>query len=280
MDFLAFVTILIVSFLVFFLVNLSLRRPDKEFASIMTLLVVSIIGLFMHGFGVKIRPADLIIVSVSVFTLYLFFPIGKGKRGSDGVVKRLISDFNSKKRMVEALERVDLEEYFFLKLEYEKGNVKNKEFQKRYKNFYNMNPFGFTEEFYSKYFDMMLSGETDLRKILNKLAQIEDAKGKKTVQLAFATKLLHTVDSEMPLYNSTVAETFGFQIKNGTLDQKINHSIEIYEKLKRFYFELLGERVINEIIEEFRERKNLKEGVLSNVKIVDILIKINKNESE
>lgn len=254
-------------------------KPEKEFTSIMTLLTLAIVGLIIYNFEVQIRPVDLIYCAVAIFAVYLFYP-NKEKKVKHPVVIDFVDGFRDKKEIISKLKEIDLEEYFFLKLEYEKGNVQNKKFQRRYKNFYNMYPFGFTEKFYNAYFKMMEEGETNLKTILNTLSKIKDKKGEKSVQLAFASKLLHMVDSEMPLYNSTVAKVFNLQIRKGTIDEKVDHSIVLYQKLQNYYQQLLQQSVIKEIIEIFRDESNLNQGVLSDAKLIDMIIKVKQNKPQ
>lgn len=279
MNFLVFITILITVFLLFMLFDHLFGKPEKEFTSIMTLLTLAIVGLIIYNFEVQIRPVDLIYCAVAIFAVYLFYP-NKEKKVKHPIVVDFVNGFRDKKEIISKLKEIDLEEYFFLKLEYEKGNVQNKKFQRRYKNFYNMYPFGFTEKFYNAYFKMMEEGETNLKTILNTLSKIKDKKGEKSVQLAFASKLLHMVDSEMPLYNSTVAKVFNLQIRKGTIDEKVDHSIVLYQKLQNYYQQLLQQSVIKEIIEIFRDESNLNQGVLSDAKLIDMIIKVKQNKPQ
>lgn len=279
MNFLVFITILITVFLLFMLFDHLFGKPEKEFTSIMTLLTLAIVGLIIYNFEVQIRPVDLIYCAVAIFAVYLFYP-NKEKKVKHPIVVDFVNGFRDKKEIISKLKEIDLEEYFFLKLEYEKDNVQNKKFQRRYKNFYNMYPFGFTEKFYNAYFKMMEEGETNLKTILNTLSKIKDKKGEKSVQLAFASKLLHMVDSEMPLYNSTVAKVFNLQIRKGTIDEKVDHSIVLYQKLQNYYQQLLQQSVIKEIIEIFRDESNLNQGVLSDAKLIDMIIKVKQNKPQ
>lgn len=245
----------------------------------MTFFVIVALGLSLLNLEVEILPTDLVFFSVSILIVYLFFSINK--RGESGELKEVkkvekLADKIYKKRK-SIFKKIDkksnLDDYFYLKVEYEKGNVKSEKFQKRYKKFYNMYVFGFTDEFYEKYFEFMDSGVTDLKKILKSLSKIKDKNGKKSVQLAFASKLIHTIDSEMPLYNSTVSNLFDLSIPKGDIEKKINSSLKIYDELKSYHGSLAGKDQIKRSIIEFRKRNDFKEGVLSDAKIIDLFIK-------
>ncbi len=266
-------------FLIFLFLRHIFKKASIEFVTLMTFFVIVALGLSLLNLEVEILPTDLVFFSVSILIVYLFFSINK--RGESGELKEVkkvekLADKIYKKRK-SIFKKIDkksnLDDYFYLKVEYEKGNVKSEKFQKRYKKFYNMYVFGFTDEFYEKYFEFMDSGVTDLKKILKSLSKIKDKNGKKSVQLAFASKLIHTIDSEMPLYNSTVSNLFDLSIPKGDIEKKINSSLKIYDELKSYHGSLAGKDQIKRSIIEFRKRNDFKEGVLSDAKIIDLFIK-------
>ncbi len=262
-----------------------MKGSSVDFITLVNFLFFLTVGLLFANLGVEILPTDLVAFSVSLLIVYIYFSIRdrSEKRGENKLkeVKKLdklgSEIYKKRKKIFKLIEhKANLDDYFYLKIEYEKGNVKNEKFRKTYKNFYNMYPFGFTDEFYEKYFDFLSEGETDIRKILNELSKIEDKNGKKSVQLAFASKLVHTVDSSMPLYNSTVADLFNLAIAKGDLERKIDSSLEIYGKLKTFHGSLAAKDSIKRAMLEFRKRNNFKEGILSDAKLIDLLIKSHK----
>ena len=245
----------------------------------MTFMTGVVVGLLLLNINIEVLPTDLIYFSVSLLAVYIFFSIEKKKRVKkprevkkiDKLTQKLYKNRNELFEVVE--KNSNLDDYFYLKVEYEKGNVRDQKFQSKYKNFYNMYVFGFTEEFFEEYFSFLDEGETDLRKILTELSKIKNKKGKKSVQLAFASKLIHTIDSEMPLYNSTVSDFFKLTIPKGKTKKKIDSSIEIYEKLKVIHGSLSARDKIQKLSTEFRERNNLKKGILSDSKLIDLFIK-------
>ena len=248
----------------------------------MTFITGVVVGLIFVNLNIEVLSTDLVYFSVSLFIVYLFFLAQKRKRIEkpqevkkiEKITKKL---YKNKSEVYEVIEESsNLEDYFYLKVEYEKGNVKNEKFQSKYKSFYNMYVFGFTEEFFNKYFDFLDQGETDLKKILTELSQIRNKNGKKSVQLAFASKLGHTIDSEMPLYNSTVSDLFKLSIPKGGVAKKINSSLEIYEKLKVIHGSLAARDKIQKMAIEFREKNNLKKGILSDSKLIDLFLRASK----
>ncbi len=275
----SFLVILSTVLLSFLLFRQFFKKLSVEFITIVVFLSLSCSGLILNYAGVEILPVDFVSFSIAMLISYLFFwykdekikPEVKTIKRLESLVDQIYK--NKGKLFILIKENSNLEEYFYLKIEYEKGNANNQEFQKRYKNFYKMHISGFTEELYKKYFELLKNGETDLRKILKELSLIKDKNGDNTVQLAFASKLIHTVDSGFPLYNSVVAKELNLISKSGSVKERIESSLSVYEELKSYYGALSSRKRIRSVANHFRERFNFKEGILSDVKILDLLIK-------
>lgn len=276
---LSFFIILLITFLLFTLIG-KLFKVELEFVSLLNFLVLVAIGLFLVLLGVDLGWVDLSFLATSTLIIYIYFLLKSSKREffkkrSKNKLDKLINKiYKNKETLFQKIKSDDhLDDYFYLKLEYEKGNVENKNFQEKYKSFYKMHLFGFTQEFYEKYFEFLKKGETDLEKVLKELSQIENENEKKTVQLAFTSKLVHTVDSTKPLYNSTVSDIFDLTVKRGSLEERIQSSLEAYKKLENQYKELLERDKMNLVIEKFRERFDFKEGILTDYKLLDLIFK-------
>ncbi len=171
----------------------------------------------------------------------------------------------------------DIERYFFIKKEFQKGNIlSNPEFQDVYKTFYVMRAAGLTPEFFEEYFKILSNGETDLKKTLNKLYEIPRRKGDKAVHFSFATKLLHTVDNGLPIYDFLVGGAFNLKVERQDKDAKINSCIEAYERLRLYYKELLNDDKIKKIILDFRKEFDCDTEKISDTKILDFIIWANE----
>jgi len=147
---------------------------------------------------------------------------------------------------------VSLKKYIFLKTRFENGQIDG-EFKSSFQNFYKLNGAGLTPRFVEHYFELLSKSDekTSLYDILQKLYRIPNYKGKKTVQFSFATKLLHTVDNDKPIYDSKVA----YVLKLGTAyslkgDAKILWCENTYKDLQNKYTELLGNEKIKKVISE------------------------------
>jgi len=169
--------------------------------------------------------------------------------------------------------RNDVERYFYIKKEFQKGDILNNlEFQRVYKKFYVMYMGGLTQKFFEEYFKILSSRETDLKKILNKLYEIPRKNKTKAVHFSFVTKLLHTINNSLPIYDSLVGRAFGLKIEGQDKDARINSCLEVYEKLNLYYKELLSNDKIKKIISDFRKKFDCDNKKISDTKILDFLI--------
>jgi len=180
---------------------------------------------------------------------------------------------NSKERIfLKIKSRIkDLERYFFIEKEYKKGNIKdNLKFQKTYRKFYVMR--FLTQRFLKEYFIILSNKETNLRKILNRLYEIPIGKGIKAIHFSFTTKLLHTVNNNLPIYDSLVGKFFDLKVSGSSKKDKINSRVEVYDKLRKYYKDLLNNKRIKKIILTFRRKFNCNKGKISDTKILDFII--------
>ncbi len=119
----------------------------------------------------------------------------------------------------------------------------------------------------------------NLKAILNKLYDIKIVRKKKSVhsvQFSFATKLIHTLDDTMPIYDSSIALLFNLEKKGRDKEEQISSCDNIYCKFQEDFKSVLNHKDIKEIIKEFREkfRWNEKEDVerVSDEKILDFIL--------
>ena len=167
-----------------------------------------------------------------------------------------------------------LEKYVFLKNCFNKRQISNNAFKSTYKDFYKLNGAGLTPRFVEKYFNLLSKSDkrTSLCDILQKLYQIPNYKGKNTVQFSFATKLLHTIDNNRPIYDSKVACVFELgnaYSKRG--NAKILWCKNTYENLRDKYAKLLKEKRIKKVISEMRYMLPDAKDI-SNTKALDFIL--------
>lgn len=123
-------------------------------------------------------------------------------------IDHIIKEIDEKQdNILKNLSSEDIDVYSFLKNEYAKENIsKNLLFQFVFRSYYGLENAGLSYELKSRYFELLADKQTNLEIILSELYEIPTAKGKHSIQFSFATKLLHTIDNNKPIYDSKVAK--------------------------------------------------------------------------
>lgn len=161
-------------------------------------------------------------------------------------------------------------DYKFILSEFRKGNVNKGEFRRVYKRFYVLNGAGLTPRFIDRYFELLAKKERNLRKILWELSKIPRRKGDYSVQLSFASKLIHTIDNTQPIYDSRVARILNIKLAyNKDINKKIDDRVAKYNLLKKKFNEIINDKQIGEIIKNFKKRLGVDIG---DVKMLDFIL--------
>lgn len=128
------------------------------------------------------------------------------------------------------------------------------EFKENYRTFYRL-------RFYSSdkaarraqetyYFNLLRrkleSGDTDFPDVLDRL---QEKSGR--LELSFASKLLHTVDKNLPIYDSNVRRVFGWPNVHGRGREEV---IARYEALKAMTHCLLLDKRVRKLVRKLRRR--------------------------
>lgn len=108
-------------------------------------------------------------------------------------------------------------------LEAHKGKPENPVFQFVFRSYYRIDNAGLTSDWKVRYFEFLSQRERSLRTILEGLYHIQTKKKVKSLQVSFATKLLHTLDTSQPIYDSKVTELLGLPVKRKGLRRKHQH---------------------------------------------------------
>jgi len=169
-------------------------------------------------------------------------------------------------------DRKSFDDYKFITEEFKTNNVRNNsEFQKVYKRFYVLNRGGLGSKLIDRYFDLLQKKETNLKKILVELSEISREKSDYSVQLSFASKLIHTVDNNQPIYDSRVAEIFDIRLNYNIKDikERIADRLVAYNLLKKKFNKTLKNRGIKLIIKDFKKRLKVDIG---DVKMLDFML--------
>ena len=161
--------------------------------------------------------------------------------------------------------QIDIESvrvYEWIQMQYSARKVDDPLFQFVFRSFYRLDSAGLTPVWKKAYFQLMERRETDLKNILMKLHKYKNSKGQHTYQLSFASKLLHTQNPHLPIYDANVAKALNLP----TRDASLEGCLTAYDQLKeRFDAAFVKRRA------EIRKLKKLY-PTLTDEKVLDLLL--------
>jgi hypothetical protein len=155
-------------------------------------------------------------------------------------------------------------------LETHKDQPENPVFQFVFRSYYRIDNAGLTTRWKVRYFEFLKQRECGLRTILEGLYHIPTTRKVKSLQFSFATKLLHTLDSSQPIYDSKVAELLGLPVKKGKdLVANVDTCVAVYEELREARRQLLLDEGVKNQIATLKARYNSQ---ISDEKALDFLL--------
>ena len=155
-------------------------------------------------------------------------------------------------------------------LEVHKAGPENPVFQFVFRSYYRVDNAGLTTDWKVRYFEFLSRRESGLRTILEGLYHIPTARKVKSLQFSFATKLLHTLDSGQPIYDSKVAELLDLPVKKGKdFTANIDACIAVYEDLREAQRQLLLDEGVKGKIAALKARYGSR---ISDEKALDFLL--------
>jgi hypothetical protein len=161
---------------------------------------------------------------------------------------------------------------------FSEGKSSSKDFRFKYRKFFQLNAARLSEEFCSRYFALLEQNrsneEVDPFNIVETLYEIpSNSKGTNAVHFSFATKLVHTIDRNRPIYDSMVAAFYFFPEIKPTWgkDKKISEYKQVYSFLGKEYARVLEQRLLADSIQAFRQKFALGQSY-SDIKVIDTLI--------
>ncbi len=154
-------------------------------------------------------------------------------------------------------------DYFIIMAKYANGNF-DKDFQKVFCRFYILNGArGLTHPQKEIFFKLLSQKEPSLNIILKTLYNVPGYQNSRRLFLSFGTKLLHTTDTNLPIYDGNVAHILGLKKQKNlnTLEEKISNRLDIYDELKSRFNSLSSNDKIQRYLIDIR--KDLKKVALS-----------------
>jgi len=149
----------------------------------------------------------------------------------------------------------DVTEYDWLRQNI--GQATTAGYQQRYKYFWGMNVAQLSSGFYATYFEFLKPAPTtptlaDLCQVLYDSSVRRN--GTRTLQFSFATKLLHTLNPHLPIYDSLVARFFLFEAPSSDLPapERIRKLTAFHGFLETEYARLINSNQLGAAIDLFR----------------------------
>lgn len=188
--------------------------------------------------------------------------------------KKIVGEIiDNKNEILSNLKQKDIDKYCYIKNRFEDSSILNDlKFQSIFKQFYIMNSAGLSEEWKTYFFKLLSDKQYDLKYILSELYEIPRRDGKRSVQFSFSTKLLHTINNTDPIYDKLVGVIINKKVTGLTKEEKIQSCLGIYNFLRDLYSDLIKDKQIRSVIDEFRSKFNVGCQDVSDVKVLDFMI--------
>jgi len=163
--------------------------------------------------------------------------------------------------------------YDFIQKEFAKGDVlRNPIFMFVFTAYYRLDRAGLSPEMKTRIFELLDVGEGDIRTIVEDLSHYKTAKGQNTVQFSFATKIVHTIRPDRPIFDSHLGRLLGLRVQGKNLKEKIDSCKNVYNSLQRAVEAIRDHHEIKDIIGKFRSRFQVAPAEISDEKITDFLL--------
>ena len=149
-------------------------------------------------------------------------------------------------------------------------------FQARYKHFWRLNAARLSPTYCNAYFKELHSAQfktTSPDKVATKLfATPTHRNGRQSMQFSFATKLVHTANPTLPIYDSLIAAFYFFQEPSQKLplSKRIAHLMAFQGFLVQEYQRILRKKLLVRSISSFR--KQLQPQHFTDEKVIDSLL--------
>jgi len=173
--------------------------------------------------------------------------------------------------------------YFFIRDNFLNGNL-DKKFESVFCGFYILNgPGGMDSLQKEKFFELLSSKVNDLRQILYILYEVPGYKESHRLFLSFGSKLIHTVNNDLPIYDRNIARLLKLrpQMYYATLEERIDNRIGIYQELKDDFNTLLSDAHIRNYLKNIRQdlqskaecdKFNWQDKFISDTKLLDSVL--------
>ena len=172
----------------------------------------------------------------------------------------MIFDIENIKQIINSPQMLrGINEYCFI-MEMFEDDLNDDFFQKKYKNFYGMNRARLSPEFLEKYFEFMFKNKNNNDiEFLEVYEYINTLNNQRNP--SFSSKLLHTINNEMPIYDRNVLRNLNIHEQN---------PIEGYKKICEWYNTFKDTDQASQWVEEFD--KVFPNIIISKTKKIDFIL--------
>ena len=151
-------------------------------------------------------------------------------------------------------------------------------YQREYSSYWGLNGAGLGKEFRDAYFCHLEElkrdskpGVESVEAVARRLWKVPvNRSGRRSLQFSFASKLVHMVNPNLPLYDSRV-EDFYF-LPPTSASEKLEAKMESYRFLVEEYDRVLTDGILSSSIQKFRDKFHPDSACYSDIKIIDTLI--------
>ena len=168
----------------------------------------------------------------------------------------------------------NLKTYIYISEEVHKSNfVASEEFKKAYNGFYKVRQK--KQAWYDRYYSLMeqqASKNASFEDLLWKMFQVNHS-----VEVSFVSKLMATVDPNLPIWDQYVIRNLGYEKKwqqsnKACAEQRIDLAAEIYEAIKQWYEKYICSEEGRACIHAFDQALPSYADKLTMVKKIDYLL--------
>ncbi len=172
----------------------------------------------------------------------------------------------------------DIDPYLALQSLFQNGSIiDNGNYKTTYRKYWQLNTAKLSDYYCEHYFRVMEKyrnrDDKDIKGIIRELYEVpSNSKGKKTLQFAFATKLLHTIDNTQPVYDRLIADFYFLpQVKPiWKYEKKLSAYLRAYDFLRQEQKKILNNSMLLSAITRLRLHFQLPE-TYTDQKIIDTL---------
>ncbi len=176
---------------------------------------------------------------------------------------------DGKKSMRKALaEGLGLPDYAYIMQTFQNVDIsKDPDFQRHFDHFYRIRRNEKWRKEYYRLFEESKNKSVTFEDILYKIKDRTDGR----IEASFASKMLATIDSDMPIWDSRVLSALHLRLTGKSETEKMNNAVDIYSEMTSWYQEYLSTKEAQQNIKVF-DTYLPEYAWISNVKKIDYML--------